>query len=497
MKQLPSAIRRAALFALLITGFITVNSSGAHAQGVAGGTTVSNRVAVTYTEPAGATVNTFSNTVTVTVQNVTGLVITPDAGSAPGVNAGASAVTRTLTISNTGNINESIVFGAGGASLIVTGPVTVTSGYVDVNNNNVFDAGDINIRSATGPLSLNFGASVNVIVQMDISPSATVGQAISVQLGTASANAPSHDNVPAAGAAAGAVKTTGSTGINGDLEARGDLSFTVTAAGSVLIGPQGQPAAVGPTDNNDDYTNKTMTQNVAVPFGGNVTGSQQLVFINTVRNAGAAADNITLTLRAVPGASFVNSYEISTDGGATFQPFTTATPVTINVPATTNFDVRIRLTTPLNISVLTGFPATIRATSGITPQNFNETIDRMWTGFVRADKSVAVTNSTGIGSATDAVPGAVMEYTIVYTNVTATVGTGNVNLTATNVVLTEDGNSAPNNWAATTNHVAGSASDTLGGAITGDVAGSSVLTDTIPSLAPAQSGTFKFRRVIR
>src|SRR2546423_14869777 len=101
MLTLPPSLRRATLFALLVLGFIAFNAAGARAQGVAGGTTISNRVAVTYTEPAGATVNTFSNTVTVTVQNVTGLVITPDAGSAPGVNAGASAGNRTLTLSDT------------------------------------------------------------------------------------------------------------------------------------------------------------------------------------------------------------------------------------------------------------------------------------------------------------------------------------------------------------------------------------------------------------
>jgi hypothetical protein len=45
--------------------------------------------------------------------------------------------------------------------------------------------------------------------------------------------------------------------------------------------------------------------------------------------------------------------------------------------------------------------------------------------------------------------------------------------------------------------VVSSASDTLGGTITGDAAGSSVLTDTIPTLAPQATGTFRFKRVIR
>jgi hypothetical protein len=121
----------------------------------------------------------------------------------------------------------------------------------------------------------------------------------------------------------------------------------------------------------------------------------------------------------------------------------------------------------------------------------------LWTGFVRADKSQVVTNTTGVGAANAPVRGATVEYVLAYSNVTTAAGTGNVNLTATNVVLTEDGNAPPNNWATTTTHVAGSASDSRGGTITGDAVGSTLLTDTVPSLPPAATGTFRFKRVIK
>ncbi|HEY0173690.1 MAG TPA: hypothetical protein VGB98_21940, partial [Pyrinomonadaceae bacterium] len=242
-----------------------------------------------------------------------------------------------------------------------------------------------------------------------------------------------------------------------------------------------------------------MTLGVAAPFGGTTSSAQQVTFVNTVRNGAVAADNIALTLRAVPNAAFSSAYEISVDNGATFVPFPlNGTPVMITVPAGSNFDLRIRVNVPAGQSVLTGYAATVRATSGITPQIFNETVDRTFAGFVRVDKTVTVTNSTGIGGATAAVPGAVIEYTLTYTNVSAAAaGTNNANLTATNLTITEDGNESPNNWGGTTNHVPGSAADSRGGTITGDVAGSTVLTDVIPSLAPGQSGTFRFRRVIR
>jgi hypothetical protein len=475
------------MFALLVLGFIAFNASGAHAQGVAGGTQISNRVAVTYNEPTGATVNTFSNTVTVTVQNVTGLTITPDGFAAPGVNAGATAVQRTFTINNTGNINESVVFGNAGASLITSGPMTITAAYADVNNNGSFDAGDVDIRTSTGPISITFGASVNVIVTLDVSSTATPGQTISLQLGDAAANAPSHDNAPA-DLSPGSVKTQGSTGINGNLEARGDMTFSVAAAGAVFIGPLGQPLAVGPTNNMDDYTNRTLTAGVNVPFGGTTTAGGVLIFRNTVLSQANIADNIQVAPRTTPAGFTV---EVSADGT------TYSNSIAVNVPAGGTTNVFVRVTAPAGISVLAGYGSVIRATSGITPQNFNETIDRLFTGFIRADKTVTVTNSTGVGNATDAVPGAIIEYTINYSNVTATAGTNNADLTATNVVLTEDGNAAPNNWASTTNHVVGSVIDSNGGAITGDTPGSSLITVTLPSLAPAQSGNFKFRRVIR
>jgi hypothetical protein len=90
----------------------------------------------------------------------------------------------------------------------------------------------------------------------------------------------------------------------------------------------------------------------------------------------------------------------------------------------------------------------------------------------------------------------VITYTITYTNVSSTGGVNNITLTATNIVITEDGAALPNNWATFTDHVVG-ATDSLGGSITGDAVGSNLLTDTIPSLGPGQSGVFTFRRQIK
>jgi hypothetical protein len=71
-----------------------------------------------------------------------------------------------------------------------------------------------------------------------------------------------------------------------------------------------------------------------------------------------------------------------------------------------------------------------------------------------------------------------------------------VTLTATNIVITEDGAAAPNNWATYTDHVVG-ATDSLGGTITGDALNSTLLTDAVASLAAGQSGVFTFKRQIK
>jgi hypothetical protein len=63
-------------------------------------------------------------------------------------------------------------------------------------------------------------------------------------------------------------------------------------------------------------------------------------------------------------------------------------------------------------------------------------------------------------------------------------------------VISENGFAAQTKWGANTEHVVG-ASDTRGGIILGDRAGSTALTDMIMTLEAGQSGVFKFRRRIR
>lgn len=281
------------------------------------------------------------------------------------------------------------------------------------------------------------------------------------------------------------------------------LPTLLMQVGNVLVGPSGQPSAVGPTDNNDDYTNRSSSAGIAgVAFGGTTTAAGTIDFTNTVLNSGNANDTFTLTAPTVP-AGFTVTVSTTGVGG----PFTTLSgggSTTLALNFGQQADIIVRVTAPAGVTVLNGFDTVIRATSGNTPSSSNDTIDRLYTGFLRLQKSYTVINGTGVGGATDAVPGAVIVYTITYTNISSSGGTNNVTLTASSIVISEDGDAAPNNWATYTTQVIGvnGPTDSNGGTITdGDTNGAvtaatTFLKDSVTTLAPGASGTFTFRRVI-
>src|ERR1700704_4550862 len=110
----------------------------ATAQNTAGGTIISNQASAAYQDDAATSYSTVSNTVTVTVANVSGLAITPDGTSIATVVPGQTGVQFPFTITNTSNNAAKIHFLAGGASIQTT-LGTVTAAFVDYNGNSTFD----------------------------------------------------------------------------------------------------------------------------------------------------------------------------------------------------------------------------------------------------------------------------------------------------------------------------------------------------------------------
>lgn len=280
--------------------------------------------------------------------------------------------------------------------------------------------------------------------------------------------------------------------------------------GNVLIGPSGQPAATGPGgSNNTDFTNRSVTTGIAgvPPCAGpatpacSTTASGFIVFTNTVRNTGNSTDTFTLTAPTVPAGFTVG---ISTNAAG---PFTTISgggsfalaPLARN----TDVNVYVRVEAPAAQQILTGFDSIVQAASGNTPASTNQTINRLYTGFVRLDKTVTVVDASGNPSAT--IPGAIIVYQIVYTNImTAPAAASNSSaLTATNLVITEDGSAGGNNWATYTTQVTTPmpSISTAGGTVT-DGSGNPVISTTnvlrgnVPSLGAGETGTFLFRRLI-
>lgn len=281
------------------------------------------------------------------------------------------------------------------------------------------------------------------------------------------------------------------------------LPTTLLTSGAVLIGPSGQPAAVGPTNFNTDYTNKTVSAAIVAGLGfGDTTATAATVdFINTIRNTGNANDSFTLTAPTVPPGFTV---AISIDG-TNFTTVSGGGSVVVPVNFGQDVNITVRITAPGGTAVLTadGFITVIHAVSANTPASANDTINRLYTGFIRLQKSATVINGTGIGAATDAVPGAEIEYVITYSNIATAGGTNNVTLTASSLLISEDGNAAPNNWGTTTTQVLSPApADSAGGTITDGTTNGAVtatttfLKDSVVSLGPGSSGTFTFRRRI-
>jgi hypothetical protein len=685
MKNPRTYFSTGATLRLLLTLAIAFALSARTVAQTPGGTTISNQASATYSDGTNS-YSTVSNTVTVTVSNVSGLSITPDAGSNPTIVGGQTGVIFNFTLTNTGNFTDQVHFLASGASASLSGssPATITNVVIDKDNSGTINGGDTSLTGGSpvdsDPILQN--GSIHVLVEVSVNGGATAGQSVQVFLGDAATGSPSYDNqAVVAVVPSHEVRTVSASSVNGQREARGDISSSVVndaliqltlnappgpvdlgsdityswsvqnvgarnataitlngvpavyiiapipvntvlksgqtfpantlystdllttlplsaswsttppsplsltkriafpiaaplapgpattpinmvvtvntgidasvpideigdvfaqnslatsgirdqsdipgsetpnngdgnadfnegysagsghgviqqtqlkKVGAVLVGPSSAPAAVGPTDNNDDYSNKSVNTGIAgVAPGGVTTASGQLVYVNTIQNTGNTSDTFTIDAPTVPAGFTV---EVSTNGGASYTTVSGGGSVSLAIAHAASANINVRVTAPAGQTVLTGYDSIIRATSVATPASFNKTIDRLYTGFVRLDKAFTVANATGVGAATDPVPGAVITYNITYTNVSSSNGDANcVKLTATNMVITEDGLAAPNNWGTYTTN-SGSPSDSGSGTVA--TVSATKYTDTVASLGPNVSAVFTFKRSI-
>lgn len=679
MKNRKTFVSVAAIMRLLIALAIACALSTPAAAQTPGGTAISNQASASYSDGTN-TYNTVSNTVTVTVSNVSGLAITPDAASNPTVVAGQTAVLFNFTVTNTGNFTDKVHFVPGSAHLSGTAAATITRTFIDLDGSGTINTGDTDITNATADsLDIAQNGSIHVLVEVSVGAGASAGQSVQVILGDAAVDS------QASNGSLQEVRTVSAASVNGTREAKGDISAAVVndaqlqlsltvppgpvdlgsditytwnltntstktangvtlngssrvyvimpipvntvlksgqsfpvgtlyanknnsplttpplsatwsttvpsplsdisriafpigstlaggasispfdvvvtvntgidanipidelgdvfgqnslstaivadqsdvagsetpnnsdlnadfqgegyapsaghgviqrtllrKIGAVLVGPSGAPAAVGPTDNNDDYSNKSVNTGIAgVAPGGVTSASGQLVYVNTIQNTGNTSDTFTIDAPTVPAGFTV---EVSTNGGTSYTTVSGGGSVSLAIAFASSANINVRVTEPSGKTVLTGYDTIIRVTSVATPASNNKTIDRLYTGFVRLDKAFTVANATGVGAATDPVPGAVITYNVTYTNVSSSNGDANcVKLTATSLVITEDGLAAPNNWGTYTAN-SGSPSDNGSGTVV--TVSATKYTDTVASLAPGATAVFTFKRSI-
>ncbi|MGB3693320.1 MAG: hypothetical protein WBG70_04765 [Spirulinaceae cyanobacterium] len=369
---------------------------------------------------------------------------------------------------------------------------------------------------------------------------------------------------------------TASIGIDTNNDNTGDgpggeanfIEIALPAVGDILNGPKDVVDAIGPTDSNDDFTNKS-TPIIKYTKPGSTIDPDPVTFVNTFVNQSGQSADVTLepvapvnpldlpdqTVVTITAADILDP--TNPIKSATYQyvqatgTFTLTNGVAIvfdnslplvggpgkgvlpNVPVAYNVEIDLPTNTPLSTDTIEdytgdtefGFPVQVVAkldTDGDgTFEAENTTIDRLYTGYLKLEKTFQVLQGDGpIVSDPDnpPAPGNIIEYTVTYSNIsTPGGGVGNIGLNASTVIITEDGADVAidNNWAldndsngeTDTSHVVGQASDDNGGVVAYfDLGGGSVLDavgvditkyiDTISNVAPGVSGEFSFQRKV-
>lgn len=256
---------------------------------------------------------------------------------------------------------------------------------------------------------------------------------------------------------------------------------------ALLNGPDGAPDAIGPTSDNDDFTNKS------APFSG---GNPPVVaFTNTVRNdstedgwvtltptapatVGDIPANTTATIVAPDGTRTLFTY----DGAGTWTKQAGDPDVIVPIRASGStagpdeFDYGVEIDLPgTGVTDQNSYPVPILAqfdsVAGGQDTDYeasNITIDRVYTGFLELVKTAQVVRGDGPPVSGDPAPGNHIRYRVQYRNISETeTGTmqGNVLLTASDLIIVEDGTElacpsanltldgngdvigGPNNWA--------------------------------------------------
>src|SRR5256884_3539095 len=129
-----------------------------------GGTVISNRAEATYQNDAGENFTTVSETVTVTVQTVVSLAVTPDETSPSDTVSPHARVTRLFRVCNTGNYSDSFTL----TRADITAPATINAFYFDNDGSGTVSDDDTQVRlNDTVSPQLTRGGCLGVLAVID------------------------------------------------------------------------------------------------------------------------------------------------------------------------------------------------------------------------------------------------------------------------------------------------------------------------------------------
>lgn len=403
---------------------------------------------------------------------------------------------------------------------------------------------------------------------------ATTPQIIYDESGDANPNNFNDDNTPPAPSGSDYVPGT-DTGIadpandgedtagnNTGTSEDGELNvITITpTTDDILNGTQNKPNAIGPIDDNDDFTNKSTPTPPAGTDPATLFDFTPVTFNNSLSNPAATGFIAETTVEPLSPsqAETASGKPVGTYGTNANIPDGTVVTITGNgntavytydqtagfsltsgtrvnfgdVPAGVQKDYTVTVDLPstaqlIGVSIpIVAFPDNNPTTQpGYTGETTNNiTIDRVYTGFMSLVKKARILKKDGslkgsdfsVSPSVNAAPGEFIEYLIEYQNISqAATGAGSVTLTAKDFVILEDGNGLTNSWAGVTTHQQNTTSSggkryfytnsadvsraTAANSTEVDPASGTVVEkyeNYIPSVVPQATGTFGFRRAV-
>jgi uncharacterized repeat protein (TIGR01451 family) len=159
------------LCALLL---LAVRAQPASPAGTGAGISIQNQAGATYRDSDGATYETKSPVVTITVRGVAGIVVTPDDTQSSALTIPNDRITRVFRVCNAGNMPDSYVL----TRAETFAPSTITALYYDLNGDGSFTSGDtpVTLNATTTPV-LQPGECLSVLALVEtgaVTPNSTV-----------------------------------------------------------------------------------------------------------------------------------------------------------------------------------------------------------------------------------------------------------------------------------------------------------------------------------